>query len=116
MTLQVTISPPCKKKLTPNLWVECISEVIKETTLQAEADCKTEAPVITGNLRRGHSSDFPNQLTGEIHNNMDYWVYVVFGHHRYSGNNYPQRVLNNLKTKNFVSKSFEKAINKRGLK
>ena len=92
MDIKVEIMPSGEKKLGAN-WDNILGEIIGEVALQTETECKKEAPVRTGSLMRGHSTKRNGPLEASIHNNMNYWTYVVYGTYKMAANNYPQRAL-----------------------
>ena len=84
-------------------WIEIFNQIIRDVTLEAEARCIRLAPVLTGALRRGHSSDLSKDLTGYIRNSMHYWIYVVYGTKYQSANPYTQRVCDSLASEKWAS-------------
>lgn len=74
---QVIMSSRLKKILNNGPKKACV-EAIKETLEEATTMCKDEAPVDTGALRDGISSQ-QSDLEGKITSAVDYWVYVNYG-------------------------------------
>lgn len=141
MDIKVEIMPSCEKKLGAN-WDNILGEIIGEVALQAETECKKEAPVKTGSLMRGHSTKRNGSLEASVHNNMKYWVNVVYGtsphvivpsgakalywkgakhpvtvvhHPGNKPNNYPQRALNKVIGGGYVQKIEQQVLSKNGL-
>lgn len=81
-----------RKALDQETYKRVASNVIRDVTLQAEGECRSQAPVLTGNLRNSHSTDI-DELSGRVLNSADYWIYVVFGTYKQSANEYPRRAL-----------------------
>ena len=126
MSLDIQINESLSKKLSPDSYFQVITNTVSDTTLEAERQCKIEAPVgATGNLMRGHTSQI-NGLEGKVTNPVPYWPYVVYGHHGHYGdretegniyidvygnprtskgiaNNYPVRAINNILDENFIN-------------
>lgn len=111
--LKVEIKPSFYTKVNPKIVAEATAAMIKNTTLRAEGDCKKEAPVDTGNLRRSHSSDI-SEMEGLVQNSAEYAVYVVHGTSKMEANNYPERVANTLASEKYMSKTFQSELKKRG--
>lgn len=102
----------CRKVLDDKIYSEVVEEVIRDTTLYAEGEAKTECPVDTGYLMNSHSTEIDEQK-GTVYNSADYWLYVVYGHHSYAGNDYPQRALTTVEGQ--IDSIIENAISKKGL-
>lgn len=111
VTCELEINPSFYKKLNLE---PVIKDTIKDITLKAEAECKRQCPYDTGFLRRSHSSNMDG-LTGEVRNNAGYAEPVIYGHHSYSGNDYPSRVLKGLSSTNTVNNLLNKNLKKRGI-
>lgn len=111
--IEVQINPSFYKKVNHQIVEEAKQVMIKNTTLKAEGDCKKEAPYRTGNLRRSHSSDISDD-EGLVQNSAHYVEWVVHGSSKMEGNNYPQRVANELSHKQFMSRTFKNELKKRG--
>lgn len=114
------MSITCDLKLNPSFYKKlnlepALADTVKGITLLAESECKKEAPYQTGYLRRSHSSNFPDKYTGEVRNNAGYAEYVIYGHHSYSGNDYPSRVLKNLSSRRAVDTLLKNNLRKRGI-
>lgn len=88
------------------------SGVIRDVTLEAEGLCKYECPVDTGFLMNSHSTQILRN-SGAVINTADYVLYVIYGHHSYRGNDYPQRALNRLEPK--IQGIFDRNIGRSGL-
>ena len=103
-----------KKKTNHSLVKKCMTETIKKTTLKAETECKKEAPIKTGKLRRSHSNRMLAD-EGQVINRAGYAVYVVHGTSRQKANNYPKRVMNRISSQQFASKTFKKELKAKGI-
>ena len=101
-----------REALDPENYKGVVSDTIRDVTLYAEGECKTESPVATGNLQNSHSTEI-EETKGTVYNSADYWLYVVYGHRSYSGNDYPQRALTT--TEGQVDNIIEQNITKRGI-
>lgn len=113
INIDVQINPSFYKKVNHQIVEEATQVMIKNTTLKAEGDCKKEAPYQTGNLRRSHSSDI-SEDEGLVQNSAEYAVYVVHGTSKMDANNYPERVANELSSKQYMSKTFKNELKRRG--
>ena len=102
INVEITINESFFKKVNAP-WKEIFNQVIRDVTLEAEARCKREAPIRTGALRRGHSSDLSKDLTGYIRDSMHYWIYVVYGTKYQQANPYTQRVCDSLASEKWAS-------------
>lgn len=102
----------CEKVLNDANYKDIIGEVIRDTTLYAEGEAKEECPVDTGYLMNSHSTEIDEQ-NGTVYNSADYWLYVVYGHHSYAGDDYPQRALTTVEGK--IDDIIENAISKKEL-
>lgn len=96
--IEVKFDDSFYRKLNASAIKDAENEVIRNLTLESENGCKTEAPIRTGMLRRGHYSKFKT-LHGQVCNNVPYCKFVVYGTRRQSANNYPQRVKNKVLNK-----------------
>ena len=136
MEVNIDISD-CQAILDPINYVGCIRDIVKDVTLEAEGQCKVEAPVDTGNLMNSHSTEIGDNK-GTVYNNSPYWQWVVYGRpaieaspghalHFFIGkteifaksvkavpaNDYPQRALTTLEGK--VDDIIEKNRKSRGI-
>ncbi|MBQ9025201.1 MAG: hypothetical protein IJ104_02310 [Methanobrevibacter sp.] len=123
--IEIQINPSFYKKLAHSAVKEAESQVIKDTTLEAESRCKKQSPgpgnqlpntdyKASGNLRRGHSSEISAE-EGLVKNNMNYWVYVVHGTSKMPARNYPQKVANELSSEHYMSNAMKKALKQKGV-
>ena len=94
--------------------VEACSDTIQEVTNDLLNEVKKECPVRTGNLRDGHFTS-TTIMQGNVHNNVEYTPYVVYGTSRQAPNNYPQRALNTVMSKNIIVSLMTDNMRKRGL-
>ena len=101
------------------------ANTIKKTTLEAEARCKRTSPgpgnqlpgttyKASGALRRGHSSEI-SQTQGLVKNSQNYAVYVIHGTSKMPARNYPQQVVNDLSSQQYMSNTFKTELRKQGV-
>lgn len=102
----------CKKALDESIYSGVVEDVIQDVTLYAEGEAKEECPVDTGFLMNSHSTEIEG-ARGTVYNSADYWIYVVYGHRSYGGNDYPQRALTTVEGQ--IDSIIENAISKRGI-
>ena len=123
--IDVKVNPSFYKKIAHNIVKEAESQTIKKTTLEAENRCKKKSPGpgnqlpgtqyrASGNLRRGHSSEIHDD-EGLVKNDMNYWIYVVFGTSKMSARNYPKDVANELSSEQYMSNAFLNELKKKGV-
>ncbi len=93
--VEITYSESFYKKLNPSVYVQAEEECVKNSTMEAEEGCISEAPVRTGKLRDGHYTEIEG-MNGRVMNDVEYAPYVVYGTSRQPANNYPQRVANEM--------------------
>lgn len=124
-TIEMKIQPSFYKKIDKSAVNKAKAETIKDTTLKAESECKKQAPgpgnqlpgtdyKASGRLRAGHSSDISDD-EGVIHNNMNYWVYVVHGTSKMEARNYPQQICNQLASEQYMSRAFVSKLRSMGV-
>jgi hypothetical protein len=114
LTVHIEFKDSYYKKINHKAVVTAEQNTIKKTTLGAEVGCKTECPVDTGALKRGHSSQI-NPDEGLVINRMEYAPWVIHGTRYQSANNYPSRVMKNLASQQFASKTFKQELQKQGV-
>lgn len=56
-----------------------VKQVVEKTTRDLESSAKARAPVDTGALRNSITSEFPQELTGEVSVGVEYGAYVEYG-------------------------------------
>lgn len=95
LNIQVEFTDSFNRKLNSMSLVEACSDTIQEATEDLLDEVKNECPVRTGNLRDGHFTS-TTILRGNIHNNVEYAPYVIYGTSRQAPNNYPQRAHNKI--------------------
>ena len=108
---EVLYKESLKRKIDPDLMEKIASNVIRQGTLEAERRCKTECPVKTGELKRGHSSNI-RKLEGTVSNNVEYARFVIHGTSKQSPNNYPARVVKSMSTQKYVGRIARQELNK----
>lgn len=109
LDISVEFSPTFYKKINPDTIKKCIEATLNECGGEAEKECQNECPVVTGTLRDSHSTK-ASEDTVEIINDCGYAGYVAFGTSKQAPNNYPSRVVDKLRSEDFVSKTFEKKL------
>ena len=125
INVDVKVNPSFYKKIAHNIVKEAESQTIKKTTFEAENRCKKKSPgpgnqlpgtdyKASGSLRRGHSSEI-HENEGLVKNNMNYWVYVVYGTSKMPARNYPQQVANELSSEKFMSNTLINELKKKGV-
>lgn len=112
--IDVVIEPSFYKKVNGSVIKECTAVTIENTTLEAESRCKKVCPFETGALMRGHSTTISEEM-GTVHNQQEYWVFVVFGTSKMEARNYPQLVANSLCSENYMSRTFKTQLVKKGV-
>ena len=100
-------------KTNPENYINAFQDMVEFTTDTLVNECKSEAPVRTGNLRDGHYSRIEN-LSGHVYNDVEYAKYVIYGTSRQAPNNYPQRVLNRMNPSTYTSR-FHSSLITRGV-
>lgn len=114
INVDVQINPQFYKKLSKELVKECVAETISKTTNEANERCKSTCPYDTGNLSRGHEADIGDE-EGYVRNDVEYAPYVIYGTSFMAPRNYPQEVVNELSSKNYMSNTFKKELLKHGV-
>jgi len=114
ITISVDYKPSFYKKTNPETYRTALKTTIRKATLEAESQCKKECPVQTGTLMRGHASSF-GELEGSVTNGVEYAKYVIYGTKYQSANNYPGRVVANLKSQDYLGKTFKEALSQSGV-
>ena len=112
--ISVDYKPSFYKKTNSQNYKTALNTAIRQTTLEAESQCKKEAPVQTGTLMRGHASTFA-ELEGCVTNGVEYAKYVIYGTKYQSANNYPGRVVSNIKSQDYLGKAFKTALRQTGV-
>lgn len=96
-SVEVTINQSFNNKVNVDNYKKAMDETIKLVTYEAEDGCINECPVRTGFLRDSHYTEFNNGL-GRVMNSAEYAHDVIYGTRYSRSNDYPQRVLNSMKT------------------
>ncbi len=96
-SVDVQINQNFYNKTNTDNYRKAINQTVKLVTYEAEDGCINECPVRTGFLRDSHYTEF-NDTVGRVMNSADYAHDVIYGTPRSRSNNYPQRVLNSMKT------------------
>ena len=114
LDIQVDFRESYYKKLNSMSLVEACSDTIQEVTNDLLNECRKECPVRTGNLRDGHFTS-TTIMQGNIHNNVEYAPYVIYGTSRQSPNNYPQRALNTVMSNDKIVTLLNENMRRKGL-
>jgi hypothetical protein len=114
ITIEVDYRESFFKKTNSQTYKTALNTAIKRTTLEAESQCKKESPVRTGRLMGGHASTF-GELEGCVTNGVEYAQFVIEGTKNQAANNYPGRVVANLKSTDYLGKSFKTALRQSGV-
>lgn len=114
MNMEVKINPQFYKKLDKSLVKESMEETIKKTTDEANIRCKTTCPYDTGELSRAHKTEITGE-EGLVRNDIEYAPYVIHGTSRMNARNYPQQVINELLSENYMNNTFKKEYKKHGV-
>ena len=123
--VEISFSSSFKKKTNHQIIKECESITIKKTTLEAEKRCKVQAPgpgnqlpgtkyKAVGRLRRSHSSKISDD-EGLVKNSTNYWRYVVFGTSKMIARNYPQKIVNQLSSENYITRTMLTELRRKGM-
>ena len=125
MTMEVKLNSSFYKKLNQAAVKAAEKVTIRNTTLEAERRCKIQAPgpgnqlpgttyKAVGNLRRGHSSEISDE-EGLVKNSQKYWVYVVYGTSKMPARNYPKKIVSELSSENYISRTMISELKKQGV-
>ena len=114
LDIKVDFNESYYRKLNSMSMVEACSDTIQEITQELLTEVKSECPVRTGNLRDGHFTS-TTIMQGNIHNNVEYAPYVIYGTSRQSPNNYPQRALNKVMANDKIVTLLEDNMERHGL-
>ena len=123
--IDVDFQSSFKKKINHQIVKECESITIKKTTLEAEKRCKVQAPgpgnqlpgtkyKAVGRLRRSHSTRISDE-EGLVKNSTNYWRFVVFGTSKMPARNYPQKIVNQLSSENYLTRTMLTELRRRGM-
>lgn len=96
-SVDVQINQGFYNKTNADTYKKAINQTIKLVTYEAEDGCINECPVKTGFLRDSHYTEF-NDTVGMVRNSAEYAHDVIYGTPHSRSNDYPQRVLNSMKT------------------
>ena len=125
VNIDVQLEPSFRKKIN-HAAVKSAEEVaIRNTTLEAEKRCKIQSPGpgnqlpgttyrASGNLRRSHSTQISSNQ-GLVKNNAHYRWYVIFGTSRMPARNYPQKIVNELSSENYITRTVLTELRRRGV-
>lgn len=119
---EMRINPSLYKKLGLNgEWKEFFSEVLDYITLKAEEFCKAPpdqggAPIDTGALSAATTSDLREQLKKYLRNNMEYWIYVVYGTSKQKPNDFPKRAAERVISEGWIDIIVQQKLKERGIK
>lgn len=120
---EMRINSSLYKKLGSNgEWEDFFSEVLDFITLKAEEFCKAPpdqegAPVgETGFLSASTVADLKEKLTKYLRNNMEYWIYVVYGTSKQKANNFPGRAANRIISEGWINTIVQIKLKEKGLK
>ena len=79
---------------TGTSYADLADKVIDRILPEAENNTRSEAPILTGNLRRSISRSKPKKGIGEIRSSLKnpaYWVYVQYGTSKMAANPFVTR-------------------------
>ena len=127
INIKVDFESSFKKKINPQAIKKAQTVTIKNTTLEAEKMCKShetpgpgnQLPGTTykavGKLRGGHTPHI-TQNEGQVRNeSAQYWRYVAFGTRKMPARNYPQKVVNQLGSKKYITRTFLTELRRMGV-
>ena len=123
--IQVEIEPSFRKKINHAAVKRAEAETIKNTTLEAEKRCKVQAPgpgnqlpgtkyKAVGRLRRSHSPHI-SETEGQVRNSTNYWRYVVFGTSKMPARNYPKKIVNQLSSEKYMTRTMLTSLRRQGV-
>ena len=125
--IQVDFESSFRKKINHQAIKKAEEITIKNTTLEAEKRCKgpeTPGPgnqlpgtkyKAVGDLRRGHTS-YITATEGQVRNSSaKYWIYVALGTRKMPARNYPLKVVNQLSSKNYITRTFLTELRRMGM-
>jgi len=125
LDLEIKVNPSFYKKVNHEVIKLVESETIMRTTLEAEKRCKIKAPgpgnqlpgtkyKAVGRLRRSHSTKISSS-EGLVKNSTNYAVYVIHGTRKMPARNYPQEVVNELVSEQYMSRTMLTGLRRRGV-
>lgn len=123
--IDVHFEPSFKRKIN-HAAVKSAEEIaIQKTTLEAEKRCKIQAPGpgnqlpgttyrASGNLRRSHSVHI-GANEGAVRNTAQYRWYVILGTSKMPARNYPQKVVNELSSERYITRTVLTELRRKGM-
>ena len=114
MNIEVIYEQSYYDKTDPTNYTSMMEDVVTGTATEGMELCMSECPVDTSLLRDSHEVE-SNGLEAVILNSTDYWMYVVYGTYKMSANNYPQRVVNQLMSSDFIENLVNESLSEKGI-